>query len=255
MDTYLDAVRVLPVPVEFRDGPDGTLGMMSGHFSTFGEFYEIDSMFEGQFMERVAKGAFKKTIAEQNDGAGMKVLYEHGRDTYVGNKPMGVPETVREDKTGAYYAVPLLDTSYNRDLLPALKAGAFGASFRFQAIKDEWNDEPGISDANPKGLPERTLKECRVPEFGPCTFPANPGGTATARSATDDWYEMLRSRDPKGYDELLARARQIRTPALRDAEGANVGDGAADETPDEPHKHSADPMARDRALRLLGVLR
>jgi phage head maturation protease len=73
--------------------------------------------------------------------------------------------------------VPLLDTSYNRDLLPGLKDGVYGASFRFQVMKEELKQDPGVSDHNPKGLPERTITEARVMEFGPVTFPAYAGAT------------------------------------------------------------------------------
>ena len=59
---------------------------------------------------------------------------------------------LRGDDIGVYYQVPLLDTSYNRDLLPGLAAGGYGSSFMFRVIQDAWNDEPGVSDHNPKGM-------------------------------------------------------------------------------------------------------
>jgi hypothetical protein len=64
--------------------------------------------------------------------------------------------------------------------------------------RDEVNESPDRSDANPDGLPERTIKEAQVMEFGPVTFPAYAGATAGVRSLTD---EMLITRavmhDPK----------------------------------------------------------
>jgi phage head maturation protease len=53
---------------------------------------------------------------------------------------LGVPSRLEEDAHGAAYEVPLFDTSYNRDLLPALQAGAYGASFRFKVPEggDRW---------------------------------------------------------------------------------------------------------------------
>jgi hypothetical protein len=47
-----------------------------GHFAVFNEWTEIDSMFEGHFLERIAPGAFKKTFREQQQ----KVLFQHGQD-------------------------------------------------------------------------------------------------------------------------------------------------------------------------------
>jgi phage head maturation protease len=80
-----------------------------GHFAVFNRWTEIGSLFEGQFMERFAPGAFTRTLVE--DLAGLKVLFQHGRDPYVGNKPLGPTDTGREDGYGAFYRVPLLDTA------------------------------------------------------------------------------------------------------------------------------------------------
>jgi len=51
---------------------------------------------------------------------------------------------------------------------------------------------PSRSTFNPDGIPERTITEAQVMEFGPVTFPAYSRATAGVRSLTD-WY---RSGDP-----------------------------------------------------------
>lgn len=155
--------------------------VMNGHFSVFNEFTEIDSYFEGRFLERVSPGAYKKTFRENR--ANIKALFQHGQDPVIGDKPLGPIDDLREDATGAYYEVTLLDAPYVKDLEPGLREGLYGASFRFKAMRDDWNDEAERSAHNPEGLPERTLKELRVYEFGPVTFPAYPGATAGLRSA------------------------------------------------------------------------
>ncbi|WP_198679474.1 phage major capsid protein [Thermomonospora amylolytica] len=250
--------RAVPGALELRaedDGEgdgDGGMPTMTGHFSVFDTWYEIDSIFEGRFLERTAKGAFKKTFRESGDR--IRVLLEHGYDPTVGDKPLGVPTRLAEDETGPAYEVPLLDTSYNRDLVPALKAGAYGSSFRFRVMKDEWVQEPGTSEHNPEGLPERTIKEVRVIEFGPTVFPANPDATAGLRSTTDRYYDQLRKRHPEQYDEALRSVRAVRTPAApaRPAEprtpaapstgaapaAAPARAGAATTKTQEPRKHS-----------------
>src|SRR5688500_20125389 len=45
-----------------QDGPD--VHVMEGHFSAFGNWYEINSALEGRFLERVAAGAFRKTFQD-----------------------------------------------------------------------------------------------------------------------------------------------------------------------------------------------
>lgn len=158
---------------------------MFGHFAVFNDWTEIDSMFEGNFLERIAPGAFKKTFRENRDQ--MKSLFQHGHDPQIGDKPLGTIEQVSEDTTGAYYEVQLLDAPYVRsDILPGIRAGLYGASFRFQVMREEFDNQPSPSAQNPAGLPERTIKEARVFEFGPVTFPAYPSATAGVRSTSSD---------------------------------------------------------------------
>lgn len=247
MDTIddLDIVRAVPPATSLRadDGDSGDLGTLHGHFSKFNVWYEINSWWEGKFLERIAKGAFTKTIAERRDQ--IRCLFDHGYDPQIGNKVLGPFAELREDNEGAYYEVPLFDTSYNRDLLPGLEAGVYGASFRFRVIKEEWNDEPGKSSHNPEGLPERTITEVRLFEAGPVTFGASPAATAGMRSLTDEFYERLRTTNPREYEDLAARAAEIRTPARREAaEGTSPQDpGAAPSTTtDEPARSHSDGL-------------
>ncbi len=160
-----------------------------GWFSRFNEWTTIDSAFEGRFLERVAPGAFAHTLAR--DRSRIRVLFQHGKDPTVGSKVLGIPTTLREDEQGGYYEVPLLDTGYNAELLPGLRAGAYGASFRFQVMRETLVQSPEHSTYNPAALPERTIQEARVMEFGPVTFPAYQGATAGVRSLTD-WFMSTR---------------------------------------------------------------
>jgi HK97 family phage prohead protease len=229
----LDVVRAVPTSVRASSDDDAAMPTMEVRFSRFGEWYEIDSMFEGQFLERTAPGSFAKTITESRDA--VKVLFNHGFDPQIGDKVLGTIDDLREDDDSPVGMVPLFDTSYNRDLLPGLKAGVYGSSMRMRVVKDEWNDEPGQSAHNPRGIPERTIKEVRLYEFGPVTFPANPQSTATVRSMTDMYYERLRSRDPERVEELALRAKSIRTLPSEPA-GSTTGDstGAASNPAAEP---------------------
>lgn len=209
---------------------DGSkMPVMEGHFSAFGNWYEINSSFEGHFLERISPGAFRKTFNDdagrKNAGERIKCLLEHGHDPTVADKPLGVPRSLKEDGNGAAYEVPLLDTSYVRDLVPALEAGAYGSSFRFKVLHDEWDEEPSRSDHNPDGIPERTIKEVRVAEFGPTIYPANTAASAGLRSTTDEYYATLRSRRPEEYAEAVRSARETRAAAepARESCGCAVG--------------------------------
>jgi HK97 family phage prohead protease len=202
---------VMPGP-ELRDtSVDGSLGILHGHFAVFNEWTEIDSIFEGRFMERIAPGAFAKTFREHRDG--MRVLFQHGRDPVIGSKPLGPIDQLSEDSQGAAYEAPLLDTSYNRDLLPGLRAGLYGASFKFRVLREELDMEPKRTSENPDGIPERTVTEAQVYEFGPVTFPAYSQATAGVRSLTDEF--ILKDFDAADPDRLRQIIDYIRgsTPA------------------------------------------
>lgn len=179
--------------------------VMTVEFSRFDTWYEIDSWWEGRFLERTARGAFKRTIKSLGP-AGVKVMFNHGRDLQIGQKALGVANVLEERDTSPYMEVPLLDTSYNRDLIPGLRAGAYGSSFMFEVVREDWNHEPGVADHNPDGLPERTIKEVKLFEAGPVTWPANPDATAGMRSVRSgvDWLmESLSDQELEHREELV----------------------------------------------------
>lgn len=211
----MPVLRAVRPGVELRAADDGP-GVMAGHFSVFNRWFEINSWLEGHFMERVQPGSFSRTFnawRNASDPHRVQVLLEHGHDPTVGDKPLGVTESLAEDPTGAAYEARLFDTSYVRDLVPALRAGVYGASYRFRVLQDEWNHEPGESDHNPDGIPERTITEQQVFEYGATVFPASPTTTAGLRSLTDQYYEQLSALNPVEYTATIERVRSLRTPA------------------------------------------
>jgi len=177
-----------PEAIEFRD--DSATGRtMVGHFAVFNRWTEIDSWYEGRFLERIDPSAFDRAFAQHRDR--VRVLYDHGKDPSVGNKPLGVPKVLRSDDIGAYYEVDLFDATYVNDLLPALRHSQLGASFRFRVADETWSDPTRSTDNNPDRLPERTITDLDLYEFGPVTFPAYADATAGVRSMTDDFAERL----------------------------------------------------------------
>jgi hypothetical protein len=64
-------------------------------------------MWEGNFMERFVPGAFKKTLRESRDK--LRVLFQHGQDPEIGDKPIASINDVREDDEGAVYEASLFD--------------------------------------------------------------------------------------------------------------------------------------------------
>jgi HK97 family phage prohead protease len=233
----LDAPRdnlfrgLVGVPLELRADDDTPSTYLHGHFTKFETWNEIDSYFEGRFMERTVPGSFKKTIRENLSR--IKVQFDHGYDTFVGSAPLGSIDVLREEDEGPYYGVPLFDTDYNRDRILPLLSGrhmdgsvtgrsALGASYRFRVTKEEWVDPTKSTSYNPERLPERTIREVSLYEFGPVTFPAQLEATAGIRSVslTDHYFERHLERTGQAA-RAAQRLSQIAGSAALGTEHAN----------------------------------
>jgi len=231
--------------ITLRAAGEGEPARLSGHFVVFDTFTEIASAWEGNFMERIAPGAARKTIRENGDN--IKLLLEHGQDPTVGQKPLGRFTDLREDDTGVFYDAELYDSDYVRELLPALRDGQYGASFRFRVIREEWVDNPDPTDDNPKALPERTIKEMSIAEGGPVLWGAYPTATAQARSLTDAFlFRRLMDLPPEQIRELrelweTVERRQVAEPTDSVEVEADEPEDRNEETstaPDEPESES-----------------
>lgn len=197
-------VRARPGAVELRAAEEDESPTLTGHFAVFNEYTEINSAFEGHFMERIAPGAFAKTLKDQRSD--IKVLFQHGHDPAIADKPLGKIRALEEDEVGVRYEVEMLRTAYNEELIPGLEAGLYGASFRFRSIREQFDKEPEESDHNPEGIPERTIEELQLYEFGPVTFPAYANATAGVRSLTDEEILCRMAEDPERLRDLLTFA-------------------------------------------------
>jgi len=255
----VDVVRALSAAPELRgkeEGDDDSLGVMTGHFSIFDNWYRVSSIFEGEFMERTARGFSAEALTV--NAAIMRCMFDHGFDPQIGNKSLGTFLDLREDDEGSLYKVSLFNTSYNRDLYPGLKANQYGASFRMKVQEDSWVDEPDPSDYNPRGLPERTIIRADVSELGPVAWPANPKATATVHSATDQFYNLLRQRDHDAFEEAV-RAAGIPLPDFSAAEPRRTRDGGRghDSGPGNGARSqpSEEALRRHHELILKGVIR
>lgn len=212
------------------------IGVLTGHFSVFNRWTEINNHMEGNFMERIAPGAFSKTFSENRKG--MRVLFNHGKDV-IGNQPLGPILGLDQDETGAAYEVGLLDTSYNRDLLPGLQHGLYGASFRFQVLRENVIPAPARAEHNPHGIEERTMTELRVREFGPVTFGQYEEATAGIRSLNEELFDLdmaFRSMNPDQTNRFMIAMRS----------GVNV-DTVSSREPDEVKEEAAGEVDKPAA--------
>lgn len=166
-----DLIRMVPLERANVSADGNTL---VGYAAVFNDWTDIDS-WEGTFRERMDPKAFDKTLSE--NAQRIKVLFNHGMDPQIGDKPLGKPSVMEPRRKGLWVETPLDETSYNADLKASLASGALdGMSIRFSVTREEWAD-------GDDGIEERTIKEAKLYEFGPVTFPAYEATTAGVRNA------------------------------------------------------------------------
>lgn len=178
------------------------MNTLFGHFAVFDVWTEIKSWYEGNFLERIARGAFAESFSDRRSQ--IRCLFDHGYDPQVGNKPLGTPDVLREEKIGAYYEVGLFDAGYVNQLKPALAAAQMGASFRFRVTGETWVEPTEPTDHNPGKLQERTITNVVLYEFGPVVFPAYAEASAGLRSGSDEFLERL-TNDPAFVQRFIER--------------------------------------------------
>lgn len=154
--------------VEFR--AEGGVLRAGGYAAKF----NTNSQNLGGFVERIAPGAFAKTLKE----ADIRALFNHDPNFVLGRNRAGTLR-MEEDSTGLAYEFDLPDTSLGRDLAVSLERGDIsGSSFGFRAIEDEWSETED-------GFPLRTLKSNALRDVGPVTFPAYTDATSSLRSLAE----------------------------------------------------------------------
>jgi HK97 family phage prohead protease len=157
---------------------------LTGRFAVFDRWTEINSAVEGHFMERIAPGAFTKTLKER--GNNLPIMFSHGKDPQIGMMTLGRVRDISEEADGVRYAVDLFD-GLPQLLVEGLKAGSYGASFRAKLVKDRFTQRPGRSEHNPSGIPESVVQELALREFGPTPIPQYLETSAEIRSLNDDF--------------------------------------------------------------------
>jgi HK97 family phage prohead protease len=174
------ALLTRAVTFETRASDDGFT--LEGYGAVFNSPTEINS-WEGNFEERIAPGAFAKTLQERKP----VVQFDHGHDIATGSVPIAAIEDIREDKNGLFVRARMFDNPRVEPIRQAIAGGAIdGMSFRFRVTREEWDD------SGP--LPVRTIKELDLFELGPVVFPAYESTSVGVRSLLADLDDTQRAR-------------------------------------------------------------
>lgn len=180
-------------------------------YKTFpAEFHEIkaeedDEMeFEGyastftdvpdSYNEVIKKGAFKKTIRERfkkGKGSLIKVFRGH-RDI------IGLPIEMKEDNTGLFTRSRVSKTQMGLDTMTLIRDDVLDRmSIGFNTVKYDRDNETGIT----------TIKEIKLYEYGPVSFPANESAAITGHKAIS----LLQD------SEVIATLKLLGDPSIKEA--------------------------------------
>lgn len=199
-----DGVERRFLPVEFRVDPDGSI---EGYAAVFDQWADV-----GFFMEKVRRGAFKKTIKESD----VRALFNHDPNYVLGRNKAKTLD-LAEDKHGLHFRVDPPNTVWAGDLATSIKRDDINqASFGFRTVRDEWNH-----DAEPA---ERELIEVRLFDVSVVTFPAYEQTEVDARSLGDMFIARVQqSGDLDDVDQMLVLLRDL-IPSMPEQEPHIDGD-------------------------------
>lgn len=149
--------------VETRADDDGKL-RLSGYAAKFDS-----ASVPLPFVERIAVGAFRKTLAETPD---VRLLVNHEGLPLARTKNGTL--TLTEDNIGLRFDAELADTQESKDLYALIARGDVDQmSFAFRVIRQKWNED----------RTERTLTEVSLADgdVSVVTYPAYPATSVEAR--------------------------------------------------------------------------
>lgn len=119
---------------------------------------------EDQVGDVIHRGAFMKSISEAFPAKRIKVLWQH-------SEPLGMPIEMREDDYGLWVKAKVSKTRLGDEALELMRDGVIDRmSIGFSIPK-------GKADFDEKGV--RHIREAKLMEFSPVTFPANEAAMIT----------------------------------------------------------------------------
>ena len=140
----------------------------------------------GGFVERIAPGAFKKSL---KNGADVRALWNHDQNFVLGRTKSGTVK-LREDDKGLYMINRPPNTQWARDLMVSIgRKDVTQMSFGFWVVDEEWKERKDKP-------PVRTLNEVELIDVSVVTFPAYPD-TKVALRSMEEWQKNVQDSTDK----------------------------------------------------------
>lgn len=228
---------------ELREG-EGKPTKLSGYAAVFNQEAEI----MGLWREKVAPGAYKKTIQEHD----IRALWNHNTDMVLGRNKSGTL-SLEEDERGLKVEITPPDTQAGRDAITTIKRGDVSQmSISFQIIKQEW-----FNPENRREMPIRTVREAKLFDVSPVTFPAFEQTSISARSdlylpdetidPLEEARRLLRCAErgmPMSTEQrtVLRAAVELYQPYLLEPEQSSHHSSQPEAEPERPHSETTEPV-------------
>lgn len=218
---------------ECRAESEGDTITISGYGAVFNKSYQV---FD--FQERIAPGAFDKTLRENPDIRGM---FNHDPNYLLGRTASGTMD-VTTDKRGMRYTIRADATDPNSVSVAkkVARGDVDGSSMMFFVHQEEWKTD---KDGKPT---ERTIKEVQLVETGPVVLPASPTTTAKVKRAMEQtgldiealegiFIKFRAGFSPEGeHAELVKRSIATLTQLLASEPELTSEQDHSESTPAEP---------------------
>lgn len=189
MKKMVKEIRYIPaMSLSIREDANPDVMAIKGYVV---KFNERSSLLYDEWYERVAKGAFAKSL-QQNT---IKALWNHNSDIVLGSTKSNTLKLI-EDDIGLRFDLELPNSSQAKDIYESIKRGdvdgvSFGFYIRENGDKWEYLKEEDVY--------ERTLLDIDLIEISPTPFPAYPTSEVGKRSLEEN---NLKTREERVLEEL-----------------------------------------------------
>lgn len=179
--------HVRAVPTTFETREDGSDKHITGYFSVFNDIYEIAP----GMTESVAPGAFSNTLSGD-----VRALVNHDATLVLGRTSAHTLE-LREDSHGLWGDITVNpNDSDAMNLYSRVQRGDVSqCSFGFEVVKQD-------TEVRENGDVHWTIREVKLYEVSPCTFPAYESTNISARSAERD---EIKARKQEAWRERMIK--------------------------------------------------
>jgi HK97 family phage prohead protease len=171
--------------VEFKDS---SVDMDARTFEGYASTWDLD-----QGGDIIVPGSFKKTLAERGDR--VKILWQH-------SEPLGKPIEMSEDDVGLKVKGRISKTRLGDEALELMKDGVIdqmSIGFQIPQGKSDYDEQTGF----------RVIREIKLHEFSPVTFPMNEAAVITGVKSVRDALSQKQNFNKNDLQDLADMVDEI----------------------------------------------